>query len=406
MSVEIAEENAEAATGFKEFAGDLISTAQQTAQDATQATADGIDSKRPQVDESLQSIAYDFMEKLTIPDETTKIGSDNIAGYITGAESKQPEVSTTAISLAGATEDGLTDTDATTQIGSDNIAGYINGAAAQKENAENTAVDISNATDDGLGSADTAKTAGDLLASLLGVLVAGTALAWADGFAVSHAMNLGLGSVDTAKTATKLSDKYIQKIHDYRGQSESAGRYLAEGFAAGIYAGQGSVAAAAASSARAALAAFRATAQIHSPSAAAKADALFVPEGWAGGIEAGQEQVEKAAEETAEVTLDSFKDFLLPEVDTSLVIDQMTQQPQILAQTITESGTESVVRSMPEQSESASSEPDYEKVGEAVARALENTEVRLDGKKVGKVMTGRINAGLQEYAQMNQRGVM
>lgn len=406
VSVEIAEENAEAETGFKEFAGDLISTAQQTAQDATQATADGIDSKRPQVDESLQSIAYDFMEKLTIPDETTKIGSDNIAGYVTGAESKQPEVSTTAISLAGATEDGLTDTDATTQIGSDNIVGYITGAEAQKENAENTVVDISNATDDGLGSADTAKTAGKLMASLLGVLVAGTTLAWIDGVAVSNAMNLGLGSADTAGTASKLSDKYVRRTREYRGEAESAGRYLAEGFAAGIYAGQGSVAAAAASSARAALAAFRATAQIHSPSAAAKADALFVPEGWAGGIEAGQEQVEKAAEETAEVTLDSFKDFLLPEVDTSLVIDQLTQQPQILAQTITESGTESVVRSMPVQSESASSEPDYEKVGEAVARALENTEVRLDGKKVGKVMTGRINAGLQEYAQMNQRGVM
>ena len=406
VSVEIAEENAEAETGFKEFAGDLISTAQQTAQDATQATADGIDSKRPQVDESLQSIAYDFMEKLTIPDETTKIGSDNIAGYITGAESKQPEVLTTAISLAGATEDGLTDTDATTQIGSDNIVGYITGAEAQKENAENTAVDISNATDDGLGSADTAKTAGKLMASLLGVLVAGTTLAWIDGVAVSNAMNLGLGSADTAGTASKLSDKYVRRTREYRGEAESAGRYLAEGFAAGIYAGQGSVAAAAASSARAALAAFRATAQIHSPSAAAKADALFVPEGWAGGIEDGQEQVEKAAEETAEVTLDSFKDLLLPEVDTSLVIDQLTQQPQILAQTITESGTESVVRSIPEQSESASSEPDYEKVGEAVARALENTEVRLDGKKVGKAMTSRINAGLQEYAQMNQRGVM
>ena len=406
VSVEIAEENAEAETGFKEFAGDLVSTAQQTAQDATQATADGIDSKRPQVDESLQSIAYDFMEKLTIPDETTKIGSDNIAGYITGAESKQPEVSTTAISLAGATEDGLTDTDATTQIGSGNIVGYITGAEAQKENAENAAVDISNATDDGLGSADTAKTAGKLMASLLGVLVAGTTLAWIDGVAVSNAMNLGLGSADTAGTASKLSDKYVRRTREYRGEAESAGRYLSEGFAAGIYAGQGSVAAAAASSARAALAEFRATAQIHSPSAAAKADALFVPEGWAGGIEAGQEQVEKAAEETAEVTLDSFKDFLLPEVDTSLVIDQLTQQPQILAQTITESGTESVVRSMPVQSESASSEPDYEKVGEAVARALENTEVRLDGKKVGKVMTGRINAGLQEYAQMNQRGVM
>ena len=406
VSVEIAEENAEAETGFKEFAGDLISTAQQTAQDATQATADGIDSKRPQVDESLQSIAYDFMEKLTIPDETTKIGSDNIAGYITGAESKQPEVSTTAISLAGATEDGLTDTDATTQIGSGNIVGYITGAEAQKENAENAAVDISNATDDGLGSADTAKTAGKLMASLLGVLVAGTTLAWIDGVAVSNAMNLGLGSADTAGTASKLSDKYVRRTREYRGEAESAGRYLAEGFAAGIYAGQGSVAAAAASSARAALAAFRATAQIHSPSAAAKADALFVPEGWAGGIEDGQEQVEKAAEETAEVTLDSFKDLLLPEIDTSLVIDQLTQQPQILAQTITESGTESVVRSIPEQSESVSSEPDYEKVGEAVARALENTEVRLDGKKVGKVMTGRINAGLQEYAQMNQRGVM
>lgn len=406
VSTIIADENAEAETGYNQFAENLISTAQQTAQDATQATADGIDSKRPQVDESLQSIAYDFMEKLTIPDETTKIGSDNIACYVTGAESKQPEVSTTAISLAGATEDGLTDTDATTQIGSDNIVGYITGAEAQKENAENTAVDISNATDDGLGSADTAKTAGKLMASLLGVLVAGTTLAWIDGVAVSNAMNLGLGSADTAGTASKLSDKYVRRTREYRGEAESAGRYLAEGFAAGIYAGQGSVAAAAASSARAALAAFRATAQIHSPSAAAKADALFVPEGWAGGIEDGQEQVEKAAEETAEVTLDSFKDLLLPEVDTSLVIDQLTQQPQILAQTITESGTESVVRSIPEQSESVSSEPDYEKVGEAVARALENTEVRLDGKKVGKVMTGRINAGLQEYAQMNQRGVM
>ena len=160
MSTIIADENAEAETGYNQFAENLISTAQQTAQDATQATAYGIDSKRPQVDESLQSIAYDFVDKLTIPDETTKIGSDNIAGYITGAESKQPEVSTTAISLAGATEDGLTDTDATTQIGSDNVAGYITGAEAQKENAENTAVDISNATDDGLGSADTAKTAG------------------------------------------------------------------------------------------------------------------------------------------------------------------------------------------------------------------------------------------------------
>lgn len=410
VSVEIAEENAEAETGFKEFAGDLVSTAQQTAQDATQATADGIDSKRPQVDESLQSIAYDFMEKLTIPDETTKIGSDNIAGYITGAESKQPEVSTTAISLAGATEDGLTDTDATTQIGSDNVAGYITGAEAQKENAENTAVDISNATDDGLGSADTAKTAGDLLASLLGVLVAGTALAWADGFAVSHAMNLGLGSVDTAKTATKLSDKYIQKIRDYRGQSESAGRYLAEGFAAGIYAGQDSVAAAAASSARAALAAFRATAQIHSPSAAAKADALYVPEGWAGGIEEGKEQVEEAAADTADATLDGFKDVLLPDLDLGWAVDQIRQASYTmdaeLAQRATESTMETVARSAPESQETGSSDFDYDRLGEVVASAIDGMDVRLDGKKVGKVMTSRINAGLQEYAQMNQRGVM
>ena len=410
VSVEIADENAEAETGYKAYAERLVSTAQQAAQDATQATADGIDSKRPQVDESLQSIAYDFMEKLTIPDETTKIGSDNIAGYITGAESKQPEVSTTAISLAGATEDGLTDTDATTQIGSDNVAGYITGAEAQKENAENTAVDISNATDDGLGSADTAKTAGDLLASLLGVLVAGTALAWADGFAVSHAMNLGLGSVDTAKTATKLSDKYIQKIRDYRGQSESAGRYLAEGFAAGIYAGQGSVAAAAASSARAALAAFRATAQIHSPSAAAKADALYVPEGWAGGIEEGKEQVEEAAADTADATLDGFKDVLLPDLDLGWAVDQIRQASYTmdaeLAQRATESTMETVARSAPESQETGSSDFDYDRLGEVVASAIDGMDVRLDGKKVGKVMTSRINAGLQEYAQMNQRGVM
>lgn len=410
VSVEIAEENAEAETGFKEFAGDLISTAQQTAQDATQATADGIDSKRPQVDESLQSIAYDFMEKLTIPDETTKIGSDNIAGYITGAESKQPEVLTTAISLAGATEDGLTDTDATTQIGSDNVAGYITGAEAQKENAENTAVDISNATDDGLGSADTAKTAGKLMASLLGVLVAGTTLAWIDGVAVSNAMNLGLGSADTAGTASKLSDKYVRRTREYRGEAESAGRYLAEGFAAGIYAGQGSVAAAAASSARAALAAFRATAQIHSPSAAAKADALYVPEGWAGGIEEGKEQVEEAAADTADATLDGFKDVLLPDLDLGWAVDQIRQASYTmdaeLAQRATESTMETVARSAPESQETGSSDFDYDRLGEVVASAIDGMEVRLDGKKVGKVMTGRINAGLQEYAQMNQRGVM
>lgn len=410
VSVEIADENAEAETGYKAYAERLVSTAQQAAQDATQATADGIDSKRPQVDESLQSIAYDFMEKLTIPDETTKIGSDNIAGYITGAESKQPEVSTTAISLAGATEDGLTDTDATTQIGSDNVAGYITGAEAQKENAENTAVDISNATDDGLGSADTAKTAGKLMASLLGVLVAGTTLAWIDGVAVSNAMNLGLGSADTAGTASKLSDKYVRRTREYRGEAESAGRYLAEGFAAGIYAGQGSVAAAAASSARAALAAFRATAQIHSPSAAAKADALYVPEGWAGGIEEGKEQVEEAAADTADATLDGFKDVLLPDLDLGWAVDQIRQASYTmdaeLAQRATESTMETVARSAPESQETGSSDFDYDRLGEVVASAIDGMDVRLDGKKVGKVMTSRINAGLQEYAQMNQRGVM
>ncbi len=367
VSTEIAKENAEAETGYKQFAEDLVSTAQQTAQNTTQATADGISSVQDRIHESTSIVMKDFTDTLTIPDETSKIGSDNIAGYITGAE-------------------------------------------AQKENAENAAVDISNATDDGLGSADTAKTAGDLLASLLGVLVAGTALAWADGFAVSHAMNLGLGSVDTAKTATKLSDKYIQKIRDYRGQSESAGRYLAEGFAAGIYAGQGSVAAAAASSARAALAAFRATAQIHSPSAAAKADALYVPEGWAGGIEEGKEQVEEAAADTADATLDGFKDVLLPDLDLGWAVDQIRQASYTmdaeLAQRATESTMETVARSAPEPQETGSSDFDYDRLGEVVASAIDGMDVRLDGKKVGKVMTSRINAGLQEYAQMNQRGVM
>ena len=410
VSSEIAQENAEAETGFKEFAGDLVSTAQQAAQDATQATADGINTKKPQVEDSLHAIVDTFTDTLTIPEEASKIGSDNIDGYITGAESKEQEVSTTAIALAGATEDGLTDTDATTQIGSDNIAGYITGAAAQKENAENTAVDISNATDDGLGSADTAATAGNLLASLLGVLVAGTALAWADGFAVSHAMNLGLGSVDTAKTATDLSDKYIQKLRDYRGQSEEAGKYMAEGFAAGINAGRGSVAAAARQSAQAALSAFRAAAQIHSPSAAAKADALYVPEGWAGGIEEGKEQVEEAAADTADATLDGFKDVLLPDLDLGWAVDQIRQASYSmdaeLAQNAMESTMETVARSTPESQETGSSDFDYDRLGEVVASAINGMDVRLDGKKVGKVMTSRINAGLQEYAQLNQRGVM
>lgn len=367
VSTIIADKNAEAETGFKEFATDIVNTAQQA-------------------------------------------GSESVAGYITGVESKKSELSTTAIALAGATEDGLTDTDATTQIGSDNVAGYITGAEAQKENAENAAVDISNATDDGLGSADTAKTAGKLMASLLGVLVAGTTLAWIDGVAVSNAMNLGLGSADTAGTASKLSDKYVRRTREYRGEAESAGRYLAEGFAAGIYAGQGSVAAAAASSARAALAAFRATAQIHSPSAAAKADALYVPEGWAGGIEEGKEQVEEAAADTADATLDGFKDVLLPDLDLGWAVDQIRQASYTmdaeLAQRATESTMETVARSASESQETGSSDFDYDRLGEVVESAIDGMDVRLDGKKVGKVMTSRINAGLQDYAQMNQRGVM
>lgn len=410
VSVEIADENAEAETGYKAYAERLVSTAQQAAQDATQATADGIDSKRPQVDESLQSIAYDFMDKLTIPDETTKIGSDNIAGYITGAESKQPEVSTTAISLAGATEDGLTDTAQTTQIGSDNVAGYITGAESQKDAAQDTAVGISEATDEGLGSADTAATAGNLLASLLGVLVAGTTLAWVDGVAVSTAMNLGLGSANTAGTANDLASKYTNELNNHRGNAESSGRYLVEGFAAGIDAGKSRVVSAAADSARAALAAFRAVAQIHSPSAAAKADALFVPEGWAGGIEEGKEQVEEAAADTADATLDGFKDVLLPDLDLGWAVDQIRQASYTmdaeLAQRATESTMETVARSAPESQETGSSDFDYDRLGEVVASAIDGMDVRLDGKKVGKVMTSRINAGLQEYAQMNQRGVM
>lgn len=410
VSVEIADENAEAETGYKQFAEDLVSTAQQTAQNTTQATADGISSVQDRIHESTSIVMKDFTDTLTIPDETSKIGSDNIAGYITGAESKQQEVSNTAIALATTTEDGLTDTAQTTQIGSDNVAGYITGAESQKDAAQDTAVGISEATDEGLGSADTAATAGNLLASLLGVLVAGTTLAWIDGVAVSNAMNLGLGSADTAGTASKLSDKYVRRTREYRGEAESAGRYLAEGFAAGIYAGQGSVAAAAASSARAALAAFRATAQIHSPSAAAKADALYVPEGWAGGIEEGQEKVEKAAADTADATLDGFKDVLLPDLDLGWAVDQIRQASYTmdaeLAQRATESTMETVARSAPESQETGSSDFDYDRLGEVVASAIDGMDVRLDGKKVGKVMTSRINAGLQEYAEMNQRGVM
>lgn len=410
VSTEIAQENAEAETGYKEFAEDLVSTAQQTAQNTTQATADGIASVQDRIHESTSIVMKDFTDTLTIPDETSKIGSDSIAGYITGAESKQQEVSNTAIALATTTEDGLTDTAQTTQIGSDNVAGYIVGAESQKEAAQDTAVGISEATDEGLGSADTAATAGNLLASLLGVLVAGTTLAWVDGVAVSTAMNLGLGSANTAGTANDLASKYTNELNNHRGNAESSGRYLVEGFAAGIDAGKSRVVSAAADSARAALAAFRAVAQIHSPSAAAKADALFVPEGWAGGIEEGQEKVEKAAADTADATLDGFKDVLLPDLDLGWAVDQIRQASYTmdaeLAQRATESTMEIVARSAPESQETGSSDFDYDRLGEVVASAIDGMDVRLDGKKVGKVMTSRINAGLQEYAQMNQRGVM
>ena len=290
------------------------------------------------------------------------------------------------------------------------MAGYITGAESQKDAAQDTAVGISEATDEGLGSADTAATAGNLLASLLGVLVAGTTLAWVDGVAVSTAMNLGLGSANTAGTANDLASKYTNELNNHRGNAESSGRYLVEGFAAGIDAGKSRVVSAAADSARAALAAFRAVAQIHSPSAAAKADALFVPEGWAGGIEEGKEQVEEAAADTADATLDGFKDVLLPDLDLGWAVDQIRQASYTmdaeLAQRATESTMETVARSAPESQETGSSDFDYDRLGEVVASAIDGMDVRLDGKKVGKVMTSRINAGLQEYAEMNQRGVM
>lgn len=367
VSTILADENAEAETGYNQFAEDLISTAQETAQSTTQATADGIASVQNRIHESTSIVMKDFTDTLTIPDETSQIGADNIVGYIEGAEAKQQEVSDAAIA-------------------------------------------ISDSTDEGLGSADTAATGESLIASLLSVLVGGTFLAWLDGVAVSNAMNAGLGSANTAGTANTLAANYTNELFNHRGNAENAGRYLAEGFAAGISAGQGSVAAAARQSAYAALAAFRAAAQIHSPSAAAKEDALYVPEGWAGGIEAGKEQVEEAAEGTANATLDGFKDVLLPELDLSWAVDQIRQASYTmdaeLAQRATESTMETVARSAPESQETGSSDFDYERLGEAVASAMEGMDVRMDGKRVGKVLTSHINAGLQEYAQMNQRGVM
>lgn len=166
---------------------------------------------------------------------------------------------------------------------------------------------------------------------------------------------------------------------------------------------------AAADSARAALAAFRAVAQIHSPSAAAKADALFVRKAGPAVLRR-KEQVEEAAADTADATLDGFKDVLLPDLDLGWAVDQIRQASYTmdaeLAQRATESTMETVARSAPESQETGSSDFDYDRLGEVVASAIDGMDVRLDGKKVGKVMTSRINAGLQEYAQMNQRGVM
>jgi len=108
--------------------------------------------------------------------------------------------------------------------------------------------------------------------------------------------------------------------------------------------------------------------------------------------------------------LDGFKDVLLPDLDLGWAVDQIRQASYTmdaeLAQRATESTMETVARSAPESQETGSSDFDYDRLGEVVASAIDEMDVRLDGKKVGKVMTSRINAGLQEYAQMNQRGVM
>lgn len=367
VSTIIADENAEAETGYNQFAEDLISTAQETAKNTTQATADGISSVQERIHESTSRVMKDFTDTLTISDETSKIGADNIAGYIAGVEAEKTDVSSTATA-------------------------------------------ISEATDEGLGSADTAATGDSLIASLLGVLVGGTVLAWLDGVAVSNSMNAGLGSANTAGTANKLATDYTNELLKHRGNTENAGRYLAEGFASGIYAGQGSVERAARQSAYAALAAFRAAAQIHSPSAAAKEDAIFVPEGWAGGIEAGREQVEEAAADTANATLDGFKEVLLPELDLSWAVDQIRQasytMDREMAQSATESKIESVVRSASEPQETNYRDFDYEKMGDAVASAMEGMDVRMDGKRVGRVLTSHVNAEMQEYAEFNRKGVL
>lgn len=286
--------------------------------------------------------------------------------------------------------------------------GAVNGMAEKSEEVAATAENISDSMDEGLASADTKSTASGIIGDLLGILVGGTALAFVDGAAVSKSLDLGLKSANTKKTGTELVSDALKAVKDSYQQSKESGKYISDGITAGITSGIPAVKDAARQSAKAALEAFRAQARISSPSKVAKEDAGWLPAGWAGGIESKVDLVEQAAEDVSQTALDKFVELTAPDLDVGGIVAAMQRQPDLVAQSISDSGNGEVSRRISEDLGSRYSEVgiNYDRLGESIARVIEGMTVTMDGRPVGEILTNYVDEGLNGNSRLYSRGVI
>jgi len=327
-------------------------------------------------------------------------GFNNMTGI---AAEGSAEVSTAAAEGLGSAD--------TAAVGNQEAAAYISAVENTVEDAQLAGETVSDATDTGLGSADVGSTGNSLLGSLLGIFTGGTILAGVAGTAVSVALNLGLGVADTAGTASKLAQKYTSAINRQDSAAWSSGYALSAGVAAGIEAGIPSVRSAASKSASAAISAFRATAQIHSPSRIAIEDGSDWSEGIEIGILNNQDDIGRAASGTASIASQEFykqaksgTDF-----DASSIVEQMKEQSINLSWHLTggmeqEAAREKDVIAL--QAINSEQEIDYERLAEEQAKALNGMSITMDGKTVGGIITQYVDEGMDDTSDLRDRGVL
>ena len=281
------------------------------------------------------------------------------------------------------------------------MSDVVTAVKSKEKSAEDTAKTVSNKMDEGIGSADMVGTIGGIFGGLIAVFTAGVPLALIAGTGVSTSLNAGLKTANTTKTAKDLSDNFISTISGQQNAAWNAGLALSNGITNGINAGITNVRAAASNSAAAALAAFRATAQIHSPSKAAEKDAEFVPEGWAGGIKENMDVLEDASDDAAEEMLRSFLESAENPWDHDMVTSIKSIPDQLAAGM--------AARYYNDNAQSPASygdQMDYGRFADAVKGAVAGMAINMDGKRVGRITTPYTDAEMGTRSLLSDRGVV